>query len=148
MVDKPNYVNNYTEYQWSNESHSVMSNSCNPMDCIVHAILQARILEWVAFPFSRGSSQPGIKSRSPALQADSLPAEPKGKASDLNASIKRQIIWVNQKTRHSVCYRQEIHFKYKDILKVNGFVMSLHYLCTCACAQPLQSRLTLQPHGL
>ena len=27
------------------------------MDC-VHGILQARILEWVAFPFSRGSSQP------------------------------------------------------------------------------------------
>ena len=31
---------------------------CDPMDCTVHAILQARILEWVAFPFSRGSSQP------------------------------------------------------------------------------------------
>ena len=31
---------------------------CNPMDCIAHGILQARILEWVAVPFSRGSSQP------------------------------------------------------------------------------------------
>ena len=31
---------------------------CNPMDCIVHGILQARILEWVAFSFSRGSPQP------------------------------------------------------------------------------------------
>ena len=31
---------------------------CNPMDCTVHGILQDRILEWVAFPFSRGSSQP------------------------------------------------------------------------------------------
>ena len=31
---------------------------CDPMDYIVHGILQARILEWVAFPFSRGSSQP------------------------------------------------------------------------------------------
>ena len=30
---------------------------CNPMNYIVHGILQARILEWVAFPFSRGSSQ-------------------------------------------------------------------------------------------
>ena len=28
---------------------------CNPMDCIVLGILQARILEWVAFPLSRGS---------------------------------------------------------------------------------------------
>ena len=30
---------------------------CDPMD-LVHGILLARILEWVAFPFSRGSSQP------------------------------------------------------------------------------------------
>jgi len=72
---------------------------CDPMDYTVHGILQARILEWVAFPFSRGSSQilqarilewelfpspgdlpnPGIEPRSPALQVDSLPAEPQGK---------------------------------------------------------------------
>ena len=31
---------------------------CDPMDYTVHGILQARILEWVAFPFYRGSSQP------------------------------------------------------------------------------------------
>ena len=31
---------------------------CNPLDYTVHGILQARILEWVAFPFSKGSSQP------------------------------------------------------------------------------------------
>ena len=31
---------------------------CDPMDYTVRGILQARILEWVAFPFSRGSSQP------------------------------------------------------------------------------------------
>ena len=30
---------------------------CDPMDYTVHGILQTRILEWVAFPFSRGSSQ-------------------------------------------------------------------------------------------
>ena len=30
----------------------------NPTDYTVHGILQARILEWGAFPFSRGSSQP------------------------------------------------------------------------------------------
>ena len=31
---------------------------CDPMDYPVHGILQARMLEWAAFPFSRGSSQP------------------------------------------------------------------------------------------
>ena len=54
---------------------------CDAIDCSllgssVHGILQARILEWVAIPFSRGSSDPGIKPRSPVLQTDSLPSEP------------------------------------------------------------------------
>ena len=31
---------------------------CDPMEYTVHGNIQARILEWVAFPFSRGSSQP------------------------------------------------------------------------------------------
>ena len=31
---------------------------CDPIDYTVHGILQASIQEWVAFPFSRGSSQP------------------------------------------------------------------------------------------
>ena len=48
---------------------------CNPIDnsppgSSLHRILQARRLEWVAMPFSRGS---------PALQAESLPSEPPGK---------------------------------------------------------------------
>ena len=73
---------------------------CDPVAYTVHGILQARILEWVAFSFSRGSSQPsnqtqgsprilewvaylfsadlpdpGIELGFPALQADSLPTE-------------------------------------------------------------------------
>ena len=55
---------------------------CDLMDCTVHGILQARILEWVAFPFSRDplvDPNPGIEPRSPSLQTDSLPAEPQGK---------------------------------------------------------------------
>ena len=39
-----------------------------------------RILEWVAYPFSSQSSWPRNRIRSPALQADSLPAELPGKA--------------------------------------------------------------------
>ena len=52
---------------------------CDPMDCIVHGILQARILEWVPVPSPGDLPNPGIKPRSPSLQADSLPAEPQGK---------------------------------------------------------------------
>ena len=48
---------------------------CDPMDYTVHGILQARILEWVAYLFSSGSSRPRHLTGSPALQEDSLPTE-------------------------------------------------------------------------
>ena len=59
---------------WSggNESESEVTQSCltlcDPVDCnllgfSVHGILQARILEWIAIPFSRGSSQPRDRTR-------------------------------------------------------------------------------------
>ena len=36
---------------------------CDPVDYTVHGILQARILEWVAYPFSIGYSQPRNRAR-------------------------------------------------------------------------------------
>ena len=65
---------------------------CDPMDCSppdssVHGILQARILEKVAIPFSRGDlPDPGIKPQSPALQADSLLSEPPRKPPGMERS--------------------------------------------------------------
>ena len=58
---------------------------CDPMDCSplassVYWILQARILAWVPFPSPGDLHDPGIKLRSPALQADNaLTSEPPGK---------------------------------------------------------------------
>ena len=54
---------------------------CGPMDCSLpgpsaYGILQARILEWVAMPSSRESSQPRVLTSSPVLQVDSLLSEP------------------------------------------------------------------------
>ena len=43
--------------QWVKVTQSCWT-LCDPMDYTVHGILQARILGWVAFPFSRRSSQP------------------------------------------------------------------------------------------
>ena len=40
---------------------------CSPPGSSVHGILQARTLDWVAFPFSRDLPDPGIEPRSPAL---------------------------------------------------------------------------------
>ena len=65
-------------------SCSVVSDSLHLMNCSppassVHGILQARILEWVAIPFSWDLPNPWIEPESPALQADSLRSEPPGK---------------------------------------------------------------------
>ena len=70
------------------ESGSGSCKSCptlrNPVDCSppgssVHEILQARTLEWLPFPSPGDLPNPGIKPKSPALQADSLPPELPGK---------------------------------------------------------------------
>jgi len=54
---------------------------CNPMDYTVHGILQARILEWVAFPFSRGSSQPRDRTQVSHIAGDSYQLSHKGSPS-------------------------------------------------------------------
>jgi len=48
------------------------------MDYAVHGILHARILEWVAYPFSRGSSQARDQTQVSALQADLYQLSHKG----------------------------------------------------------------------
>ena len=72
-----------TEHLWGLKNGGVKvkvkgSQSCPTLwdsrDYTGLGILQAGILEWVSFPFSKGSSQP----RSPALEADCLPTEPQG----------------------------------------------------------------------
>ena len=68
-------------------SHFSRVQLCGPVDCsppgsFVPGTLQARMLEWAAIPFSRGSSQPRgwthISCKSSALQADSLLCEGPG----------------------------------------------------------------------
>ena len=51
---------------------------CSPPGPWVHGILQERILEWIAIPSSRASSQSRDRTWSPTLQADSLLSEPAG----------------------------------------------------------------------
>ena len=51
----------HTKLYWKKKKVKVTQSCptlCDPMDYTVQGILQARILEWVAFPFSKGSSQP------------------------------------------------------------------------------------------
>ena len=52
---------------------------CSQPGCSVHGISQARILEWVAIPFSRGSSPPRDRTWVFCTAADSLASEQPGK---------------------------------------------------------------------
>ena len=52
---------------------------CDHVDYTVHGILGARILEWLPFSSPGDLRNPGLKPRSPTLEADSLPDEPPGK---------------------------------------------------------------------
>ena len=63
---------------------------CDPLDYTVHGILQARVLEYIAVPFSMGSSQP----RSPALQVDSFPAESPGKPKNTGVGSLSLLQWI------------------------------------------------------
>ena len=78
-----------------------------PMDCSlpgssVHGVLQARILERIAFPSPGDLPNPGIKHRSPILQVDSLPSETPGKPKNTGVgslSLLRESSWPRSRTR-------------------------------------------------
>ena len=79
------------------------------MDYTVHGILQARILERVAFPFSKDLPNPGIEPSSPALQVDYLPAEPQGEPKNTGVgslSLLQQIFL----TQESNWYALQVDF--------------------------------------
>ena len=91
----------------------------NPMDYTIHRTLQARILEKVAFPFSRGSSQP----RSPALQVDSLSAEPQGKPKNTgvgNLSFL-QGIFLTQESNQDLLHFRQIFYQLPSIETEKAF---------------------------
>ena len=71
------------------ESRSVMSDS-DSVDYAVHGILQARILEWVAFPLSQGPSQPTDGTQA----SPSSPAEPQGKPKNAGVGSLSLLQWI------------------------------------------------------
>ena len=79
---------------------------CNPTDCSppgssVHGLFQARILEWVAISFSRGSSQP--RNRTPV------------------SKFSRLLIYVTMKTKHTNILKN----KYSDIFSMRKLLKFL-----------------------
>ena len=85
------------------------------MHYAVHGILQARILEWVAFSFKGHLPNPGIKPRSPALQVESLPAEPAGKPKNTGVSSLSPLQWISptQESNRGLLHCKQILYQLK-----------------------------------
>ena len=71
-------------HDWATELNLISHLKANiegiqPATSSINGILQSRILEWVAIPFSRGSSWPRNQIQISCIAADSLPSEPPGK---------------------------------------------------------------------
>ena len=104
---------------------------CDPMDYTVHRILQARILEWVAsIPPPGDLPNPGIKPRSPTLQADSLPTEPQGTPKNTRVgglSLHQRIFPIQDLNQCLLHFRQilyQLSYKGKDTYFMPGTSMA------------------------
>ena len=66
--------------------------TCNLPGFSVRGILQASVLEWVAIPFFRASSDPEVEPGSRPLQVDSLPSEPSLTDNTGSKAIHRKVV--------------------------------------------------------
>ena len=112
------------ESLWS-ESRSVVSDS-ETLWTVVHGILQARILEWVAFPFSTQGLNPGV----PHCRRISLPAEAQGKPKNTGVgslSLLRQI-FPTQESNQGLLHCRHILYQLSYLLLLLSHVSRV-WLC-------------------
>ena len=109
---------------------------CNPMDCSlpcssIHGILQARILEWVAMPSSRGSSQPRDWTHISGIAGGFLTTEPSGEARLMYSSPIHNFIYFNalclQRNPLSSCNRWKVVFKENNLIVIMIFFILFYF---------------------
>ena len=109
-----------------------MSN-CDPMDYTVHGILQVRILEWIAFPFSSGSSPPRDRTQVSHIAGEFFTSWATGKPNNTGVgslSLLQQIFptqelnWVSciaggfftsWATREAHAYQPPVYFLWRNV---------------------------------
>ena len=82
-------------------TQSCLTRLCDSMDCnlpgsSVHRIIVARILEWVAISFSRGSSHPRDQTHISCIGKPTLPSWPSGKESTCQCRRLKFNLWVRK----------------------------------------------------
>ena len=87
-----NLFNSCYIWEWKSFSHVQL---CDLMDYTVHRILQARIkLVWVAFPFSRGSSQPRYQTQVFCIAGELLTSWASGKPKNTGVGSLSLLQWI------------------------------------------------------
>ena len=110
-------------------------------------ILQARILEWGAMPYSGDLPNPGIKPRSPTLQEDSLPSEPPGKPRNTGVGSLPllQGIFLTQESNWGLlhCRRILYHLSYQGspymCVYIYMYICVYVYMCMCVKVKKSES---------
>ena len=98
---------------------------CDSVDCTIHGVLQARILGWFAFPFSRGSSQPRDWTQLSCIAGGFLRAEPQGKPKNTgmgSLSLLQQIFPTQELTQGLLNCKQILY-------QLNYWGILLHLIC-------------------
>ena len=98
---------------------------CNPVDCSppgssIHGVLQARILEWVAVSFSRGSSQPRDLTQVSHVEADTLTSEPPGKPHRRYGEFRGYVLYVAVLLGFTLCINPGnlLHLHMKQLVTI------------------------------
>ena len=98
---------------------------CDPMDYTAHGILQARILEWEAFPFFRGSSQ--LRDRAQVF------SQGKPKNTGVGSLSLLQQFFLTQKLNQGLCHCRQVLYQ----LSYEGHI----YLFDCTRSYLWHTRL-------
>ena len=94
---------------------------CDPMDYTIHGILQARILEWVAIPFFRGSSQPRDRNQVSCIAGKSVTSWATREA--MNTNLGK--LWKMVRDREA--WHAAVHGVLKDRTRVGDWMMTTSY---------------------
>ena len=108
------HTHTHTHPQKKSESHSVVSDSLQPHGLYIQSMEFSRSEYWSGQPFPSPGHlpNPGIKAMSPALRADSLPAEPQGKPKNpgvSSLSLLQQIFLTQESNQGLLHCRQILH---------------------------------------
>ena len=90
----------------------------------------SRILEWVACPFSTGSSQPRNRTWSPALQVDSFQLSYQGSIADINKwqYLKKELTeWVERRRKHTLVFYLLLKMRVAYFLFSEKYSHQYHY---------------------